>query len=766
MKNILEKFKGFFFINTFIEFSSSFKSKPRYRALEDLSSKVFIRLDYEDFLNLQKKNSSLKIPIIDYLNYSLQNITSSTKKTIYITEFLKKDKELLKSFSDEEKLKFFYFLLDQNLGSTEFFFKIFCEFALKELEDVNSIGFIDKFLSNLLKKQIKFYHLPLSEKIVQFLLEIMENNMDLLDDKKLLILLQINLKLRFSNLILINGSLEHKFLNKIEDRFTELLQLENLNENPDFLSQVMFFLAKLNYSIKNQNLVDFFEKNLFLQFKSLNAIEIYRTLLFLLSYNAKNGMKQKQFLDVFYIKYMHGTKFYLKEYLTRMLNIKKFELNFFKNLAMIFTRFFLSYFRVMEPRYLKDFHFDLFQLGDLLNSFGRVETFNLSNIMIVLKKHILQRLQFIYEYKLRKNVNMEYKIHGFWVQILEYFEFQLRANNEYILKETESALLFEMAINYSILNSKKFEFEELIVFYGIFEKAKIFEKKLSILKVFIDEKCAECIKDPLKQSFYIINNPMIMTKALEQGLRLQRKNMIELPIIVNIMKQMLDYLKNFDNDILLKFLQLIEMVNLKEGSFEFSKEIMLKMIQGNNVETFFIKDFEILLSSLRLLLEFFCDQVIKNHQIHFFEKMSQSINLLLRKLLFIDSKLINENSLGRILLILKTVEEKYLKLQHGMAKEFESLSKFCLRYIADKHKKFSYVGLEKVLRAAFQMNATLNKFDDGSGLYEKTLMQEMDTYLEDNWRWLSEGFRNEWNELKIKHSTNHGRYLKIRKIQS
>ena len=763
MNKILEKLRGFFFLNTISELAHHLKNKPKYQALQNLSPKIIIRLDCDDFLALNKKNTINHVSFLDYLNFSFLSIPSVKKKLNFVMEIMKKDTEVLKRLSDDDKLRFFHVLLDHNLGNTYVFYKLFNEEVLN-LENIESIQLIDRFLSNLMINKLKIFHLKLTNPIIQFLFEIIENNMDLLDDKMCLVLLQINLKLRVLNLILANDTLEQKYLNQIETRLHDLLISDNLSNEPDFLSEVMFYFAKLSYLIKHQNLVDYFENNLLIRFQHLNASQTYRTLIFFLSYNSKNDIKKKKFLDIFYIKYMRGTSFYFKEYLNRVMNIKKLEFNIFKNLGLIFTRFFLSSIRTSQPKYLKDFHFDLFQLGDLINFCGKEESFNLSNIMIILRKHIFQKVKYMYEYKFRKNMNMEYKLHDFWIKILEFYDFQLESYS-HIIDDPEATLLLNMAVHYSILNLKRFHLDELIILYGVIDKRiscttiSIEAKKLAILKIFADQKCLEYLKDKLIPKFYIINQPMIMTKALEQGLRLYENKMIDLNIIIDYLKEMIENLKNYENDIIINILKLVEKINLKVEAFEKCKELIEELID-ENIVTLLIKNLDILLTSLKLFLDFYCynlqkyGQILPGQCINLVEKMSQSLNLLIRKLLFIDSDQINENCLTTFLMILKLIEEKYIKVQHSIAKEFETLSKFCLRFIADRYKKFSYEGLEKILKAAFQMKAALEKFDDGSGLYDKTLIQEIDPYIEDNLRRFSDDFRKEWKKLKIRISSN------------
>jgi len=750
------------FIDALIEFKNSFKSIPRYQALNELSPKVIMSLNPDKFLSLYKKNSLSKSKFLEFLDFSLSERKS---KKHCILKLFEKEKEILKSFDDEEKIQFFNILLNHNFASSKNFQDLFFEIGLNEFEDIDSIKLVDKFLSELMKKPRKIFETSLADFLIPFLMENIENNMDLLDDKLCLTLLEINQKLRLMNLILAEGSLETKYLLKIENRFIELLNLQNISEEPEFLSKVMYSFGKLNYAVQNENLVDYFESKLLINFKTLTAQQIYRTLLFLLAYNSKKGMNQKQFLDLFYIKYMYGTNFYLKEYLNRIMHIKKFEINFFKNLGMIFTRFFMSSHRIFEPRYIKTFHFDIFQLGELFNFFGKIESYNLSNIMIVLRKHIIQRLQIIYEYKLRKNINMEYKLHEFWMSIFEYFDFHLE-KNEFILEEVESSLLYNMSLDYAILNWKTFQLEDMILLYEIIEKRKFKSKsyeakKLGILESFLDEKCCDFIKDQLLQKYYVPHKPLVMVKALEQGMRLMKKEMMQVSIIGEIINEMLSHLKSYDDNIIvLKMIKIIEGISLQEGSLQLTQNLIEKIMKENVVETFLIKDFEILSTTLRLFLDFYCVRVQKYEKIFpgqflgFLETLGHSINLLIRKLFFLDSEIFDENNLTTMLIILKVIEDQYLKYQHAIAKEIETLSKFSFRFIADRHNKFSYPGLEKLLNAAFQLNSSLNQFDDGSGLYDKTLLEELDPYIEDHWKKFSEDFRNEWNELKIKISSN------------
>ena len=367
----------------------------------------------------------------------------------------------------------------------------------------------------------------------------------------------------------------------------------------------------------------------------------------------------------------------------------------------MFTRFVLSSQRIFEPKYIKTFHFDIFQLGELFNLLGRIESFNMSNIMIVMRKHIIERLQFLYEYKLRKNINMEYQLHDFWINIFGYFESHLD-EDELLLNNVENDLLYNMALDYAILNWKIFQIEELILLYEVIEKRKyrsknIESKKLAILQSFIDEQCAMFIKDKNIQKFYVPHRPLVMIKALEQGMRLLKKDMMEVTIVGGIIDEMLNKIKTYDDKrIVFKMIKIIDEISLMEGSLQLTQNLIEKIIKENVVETFLIKDFEILSTTLRLFLDFYCVRIQKYEQlfpgqfVSFLELLSQSINLLIRKLFFIDTEIYNENTLTTMLLILKVIEDQYLKFQHAIVKEFETLSKFSFRFLADRHNKFSF----------------------------------------------------------------------------
>lgn len=760
MKSI-KKLKSLFLWEHFVGFWRFLHDPPKkYQSLKCLSAKITIRLKYDHFLDLYKKNLlPNNITILDYFKEALSQQSSLKNKRAYIKRFLEKDKECLQDLSDLDKVLFFDLLIDNDLGHTSFFCKLFIEFGIPTIEDIQSIDLIDKLLTNWMNVKLKLFHLEFARKLIVFLSEINEANFDLLDDQKCLILLKINQKLRVLKLILPFGAQETKFLDKVEARLIELQTMENLTEDPEILSEMVGTFAFLGYSIKSQDLLEYFEKNLVKDFKRMNSKQIHNTLSFMLL------TKQKQYLNLFYMQYLKGTSFHLQEYFNRILNIKKFELNFFKNLGMVATRFFLSSYQVFEPNYVKTFHFDIFHLGDLYYRFGSIESYNMSNLMVILRKHIISRLKYLYEYKFRKNINMEYKLHEFWIKILQYYDCQFEKKYFYILDENESKLIFEMALNYTILNLKYFYLEDLMLLYSLIEKFhlsthknKQFEQeKIELIKYFIDEKCCNFLKNRDIQCFYVYNQPKALLYAVKQGVNLEKKDMIENVTLIQILTDFLPHFSEYDEIFIKEFVEVIEIMNKNQKAHDLLKILIVKIIDEKIDEKFFIKNFDTLSKSLLIFLEFYCN-LQKYERIHpgHFEKtmlkIASSINLLIRKLLFIDADMIDENKILTILRILKVIEEKYLKSNRSISKEFETLSKFCFRFVSDRHSQFSYVGLENILEAAFNLEASSQKFDDGSGLYDKFLIEELDPYLEDKWKKFSEKFRNYWNELKIKNS--------------
>lgn len=760
MKSI-KKIKNLFLWEHFVEFWKFLHDPPKkYQNFKCLSAKITIRLQYDQFLDLYKKDLlPNNISLLDYFKEALSQQISKKNKKAYINHFLKHDKECLEELSDLDKVLFFDLLIDNDLGHTFFFCKLFIEYGIPTIEDIQSIDLIDKFLTSWMNVKLKFFHLEFSRKLIVFLLEINEANMDLLDDQKCLILLKINQKLRVLNLILPFGAQETKFLDKIEARLVELQAMENLTDDPEILSELLGIFAYLGYSVKNQDLLDYFEKILVKNFKTMNSKQIHNTLSFMLL------TKQKQFLNLFYMQYLKGTSFHLQEYFNRILNIKKFELNFFKNLAMVASRFFLSSYQVFEPHYVKTFHFDIFHLGDLYYRFGTIESYNMSNLMVILRKHIISRLKYLYEYKFRKNINMEYKLHEFWIKILQYYDCQLSKKYFYILDENEPKLIFGMALNYTILNLKYFDLENLMLLYSLIGKfqlsphknKQIEQEKIELIKYFIDEKCISFLKNRDIQSFYVYNQPKVLLYAVKQGVNLEKKEMIESVTLIQILTDFLPHFNEYDDVFIKNFVELMEIINENPKQHDLMKILIIKIIDEKIDEKYFIKNFETLSTSLLIFLEFYCN-LQKYERIHpgHFEKtllkIASSINLLIRKLLFLDAAVIDENKIIIILRILNVIEEKYLKSNHSIAKEFETLTKFCFRFISDRHNKFSYEGLEKIVETAFNLQASSQKFDDGSGLYDKFLMEEIDPYLEEKWKKFSEKFRNYWNEIKIKSS--------------
>lgn len=765
--SLLEKLKNLLLLNHFIEFCNYLQIKPsnKYHSFKEIYPKVVIRMKYDKFLDAYKKSLLPNdVSLLDYLNFSLCRETLRVNKKKFLEEFLTKDKNCLENFSDLEKVYFFDLLLDHKFGNSAFFYKTFCEIGIPTIEETQVINLINKLLSGWIDHELKLFHLDFAKKIISFLSEIIDTNFDLLDDNHCIILLEINEKLRKLKLIPPFGSNESKYLDKIETRLVELQSLGNLTNDPEFLSQIMGLFGNLGYIVKNEDLLDYFENTMAKNFKTLNSFQIHKTLIFMLNVYANNP-KQKQFLDVFYLQYLKGTQFHLKEYFNRILKIKKFEINFFKNLGLVFSRFFLLSNEIFEPKYFKTVHFDIFHLGDLYYRFGLIDSFNMSNLMVVMRKHIITRIQYVYEYKIRKNINMEYKLHDFWIKILKYYDHQLDKKYYYIFDEIEPTLIFNMALNYSLMNVKYFALEDLMLLYDVMKKfrfsnhhhKKLEDNKIFLLKFFLDERCANLLNNNQIQKFYIQNAPSVLLNSLEQALELEKQNMIDIKTIMSILKETISYLKEYDDYCILKFVQLLETINRNLKDHDFMKTIIEKLISEKIEEVYFIKDFPILSTTLKLFFDFYFtvrkfEKIHPGHFENLLSKLSSSINLLVRKLLFIDADMIDEERLISLLSILKIIEENYLKFNHSISKEFETLSKFCLRFISDRHHKFSYGKLETIIKSAFNLEISSQKFDDGSGLYNKNLIQELDPYIEEKWQKLSEEFRNYWNDLKMKYS--------------
>ena len=104
-----------------------------------------------------------------------------------------------------------------------------------------------------------------------------------------------------------------------------------------------------------------------------------------------------QFVELFYFQYLKGTKYYLREYLTRRLGIYNFDDTFKNIFVKISTRLFLLSSRNTEPKYVKYFNLNFKQYCQILVAFCKHPHYNKSPIINLFMVEIMKEIQELYE---------------------------------------------------------------------------------------------------------------------------------------------------------------------------------------------------------------------------------------------------------------------------------------------------------------------------------------------------------------------------------
>ena len=110
----------------------------------------------------------------------------------------------------------------------------------------------------------------------------------------------------------------------------------------------------------------------------------------------------------------------------------------------------------------------------------------------------------------------------------------------------------------------------------------------------------------------------------------------------------------------------------------------------------------------------------------------------------LDIKLLNEDTLQLFFEIYANLAASGVLslLQISSQDKLEKIKRSLMRFIADHHKKLSIKGLEDILEECIRAGLLESNFDDGSGLYEQNLVQELNEHLTKNLKEFSVSFQD------------------------
>lgn len=524
----------------------------------------------------------------------------------------------------------------------------------------------------------------------------------------------------------------------LENRTWNLIKLDLFNKNTRILSKLIKSFHSLDYKVKNKEFYEFFESEILKDMKRIK-VNLMINFLFFFQKNKFENYASSTFLQNF-------KNYYLQEgRLSKILKIKNrlknlnFSNNFRKNLTVLAQRLFLTRIIRTEPRYVLEKKFNFVQTLKILAIFKNFK--EEKEFTQIVAKNLYENLVIYYDDKIQKNIKSEKKMEKFFrIMINEIFSMPININDErnnentdYFLQTHEGRIFFEMTLNFWILNINNCTIQDIFQILIICSRKTLAEntlrEKINLLMNMAELRAANFFKKTKALNFYSENDPLFILRLISINKNIfpeEKRKEALMKMIINLPQYTIEKRKK-TLSILSNLIPLLSLSSL------------LIYVSGEIIND--VNDFENLLEFINLISELFYLETTPN-LIH-----CQSI--LLEKLINLDfQQKFNFVYISKILMGLISIQKSnVLKKNDQIFPLYLKIQKFSFRFIADHYEKLDIKIFQEIMLLCFKLEEFEERFDDGSELYKKNILDETKSFVEKSWNMMDEKFRMEYCKI-------------------